>query len=52
MRRGRGNKLVGKALVEIRFAVVIEIHQASDLIATEDVNLALVDEKAEWLVQP
>ena len=47
-RRGVG---VGEALVEVGFAVVVEIDETGDLVAAEDVDGAVVNHEAEGLVQ-
>ena len=51
MAGGRGRVGVADALVEIGLAVAVQVVQPGDLIAAEDVDLAVGDDQAERLVQ-
>ena len=46
-----GNVIV-EVLIKIRFAVLIEIVETRDLVATENINLFIHNLEAEWLKEP
>ena len=51
MAGGRGVVGVADALVEVGLAVAVEVVQPGDLVAAEDVDLAVGDDQPERLVQ-